>query len=59
MPAWPDLGLPPDLASSTFVPTDSMPAAVQATALLGTTAWFAGLMAIFVPLAIRRYRALR
>jgi ABC-type polysaccharide/polyol phosphate export permease len=29
------------------------------TALLGTPAWFAGLMAIFVPLAIRRYRALR
>jgi ABC-type polysaccharide/polyol phosphate export permease len=29
------------------------------TALLGTTAWFAGLMLIFVPLAIARYRALR
>jgi ABC-type polysaccharide/polyol phosphate export permease len=70
-------------ASSTFVPTDSMPAAVQAfaqvnpitlcsdavraltiggdatTAVLGTTAWFAGLMLLFVPLAIGRYRALR
>jgi ABC transporter DrrB family efflux protein len=74
---------PLTFASSTFVPTDSMPAAVQAfaqvnpitlcsdavraltiggdatTAVLGTTAWFAGLMLIFVPLAIGRYRALR
>jgi hypothetical protein len=29
------------------------------TALLGTVAWFVGLMAIFVPLALVRYRALR
>jgi hypothetical protein len=28
------------------------------TALLGTAAWFAGLMLVFVPLAVRRYRAL-
>lgn len=28
-------------------------------ALLGTAAWFAGLMLIFVPLAVGRYRALR
>jgi ABC-2 type transport system permease protein/oleandomycin transport system permease protein len=74
---------PLTFASSTFVPTDTMPAAVQAfaqvnpitlysdavraltiggdatTAVLGTVAWFAGLMAIFVPLALVRYRALR
>jgi ABC-2 type transport system permease protein len=74
---------PLTFASSTFVPTDSMPAAVQAfarvnpitlcsdavraltiggdatTAVLGTVAWFVGLMAIFVPLAMVRYRALR
>jgi hypothetical protein len=29
------------------------------TAVLGTVAWFVGLMAIFVPLALVRYRALR
>ena len=74
---------PLTFASSTFVPTDSMLAAVQAfaqvnpitlcsdavraltiggdatTAVLGTVAWFVGLMAIFVPLAMLRYRALR
>jgi ABC transporter DrrB family efflux protein len=73
---------PLTFASSAFVPTDSMPAAVAAFAnvnpvtlcvdaaralmiggdatvpLLGTLAWFLGLMALFAPLAIRRYRTL-
>ena len=73
---------PLTFASSAFVPTDSMPAAVAAFAnvnpitlcvdaaralmiggdatvpLLGTLAWFVGLMAVFAPLAIRRYRTL-
>jgi ABC-2 type transport system permease protein/oleandomycin transport system permease protein len=72
---------PLTFASSAFVPTDSMPAAVKAfadvnpvtyavdavraltvgvgdaaPAALGTLAWLAGLLAIFVPLAVRAFR---
>ncbi len=73
---------PLTFVSSAFVPTDSMPAAVQAvanvnpvtlcvdavraltiggdatTAVLGTLAWLAALLLIFVPFAVSRYRAL-
>jgi ABC-2 type transport system permease protein/oleandomycin transport system permease protein len=72
---------PLTFASSAFVPTDSMPAAVQAfadvnpvtlavdatraltighgdagAAALGTLAWVAGILAVFVPLAARAFR---
>ena len=74
---------PLTFASSAFVPTSSMPSAVQAFAdvnpvtlcvdavralmiggdatqpLLGTLAWFVVLMAVFAPLAIRRYQSLQ
>ncbi len=73
---------PLTFASSAFVPTHSMPAAIQAfaqvnpmtlsvdavraltvgghatTPLLGSLAWFAALLLVFVPLAVSRYRAL-
>jgi ABC-2 type transport system permease protein/oleandomycin transport system permease protein len=73
---------PLTFASSAFVPTHSMPAAVRAFAnvnpvtlcvdavrgltiggdvarpLLGTLAWLVGLLAVFVPFAVSRYRAL-
>jgi ABC-2 type transport system permease protein/oleandomycin transport system permease protein len=72
---------PLTFASSAFVPTESMPAAVQAFAeinpvtfavdavralsvgvgdagpsVLGTLAWLTGLLAVFVPLAVRAFR---
>jgi ABC transporter DrrB family efflux protein len=72
---------PLTFASSAFVPTDSMPSAVQAFAdvnpmtlavdaaralsvghgdalgpALGTLAWLAGLLLVFVPLAVRAFR---
>jgi ABC-2 type transport system permease protein/oleandomycin transport system permease protein len=73
---------PLTFASSAFVPTHSMPAAVKAfanvnpvtltvdavraltiggrasAAVLGTCAWLVGLLLVFVPIAVSRYRAL-
>jgi ABC-type multidrug transport system permease subunit len=74
--------LPLTFASSAFVPTDSMPTAVQAFAdvnpvtlavdatraltvgdgdalapALGTVAWLIALLVVFVPLAVRAFRA--
>jgi ABC transporter DrrB family efflux protein len=73
--------IPLTFGSSAFVPTDSMPRAVQAFAdvnpvtlavdaaraltighgdalppVLGTLAWLAGLLLVFVPLAVRAFR---
>jgi ABC transporter DrrB family efflux protein len=73
--------IPLTFGSSAFVPTDSMPGAVQAFAdvnpvtlavdaaraltighgdalppVLGTLAWLAGLLLVFVPLAVRAFR---
>ena len=73
--------LPLTFVSSAFVPTDSMPGAIQtfadlnpvtyavdaaraltvgygdaSSAVLGTLAWLAGLLVVFVPLAVRAFR---